>query len=1251
MGALDSAAKAFTNFFMKPAQKPESLFTSTKPTTGKPGTFITNASQPVYGPPAPVKKAPVPVVTGPVYGPPAPVKKTLAKPSVKAQTAFDTFISKGGSEQFRTEQPLPDAAQTTTRLSGAPAAQSMEFRAGEGLSNVTDVKPGPRVSTLKALSRGEDINVTQKPTRISEVGFAKETLAKESSIPQTLLSKAKEEVQIAANRNAPFAERVKSLETLTSPGIDIPVALAREAVFRPLASIGLGAYGLFSGANPEDVSVEIPKDAPQIVKTFLGDRPVKVFGQEMGVDLAKGIVERSTGQKFDARDPKQLASFLPLAMLGSLLEAPGLPGKKQAGKSILPFVEDYLLSTEGKAFAKTSGLAGDELRFAAHNNLFKTSPEYQAQVKAFVQDAAETAGKTTPSPKVDQIEAPSARASLEETPTPALKQTKELSPTKRSLQEPPRIETPVRSAEPPSGGSRPYDATTPQRPPRVKERGFIETMSESPNVSKETIAKIEALPNEVRYYDVYTDKAALGAAQARVAGAGRESAQAYVMSAQALDKDVATTGIELARIYAAEGKHAAEASLLLHLAELGTKSGQGSQALSILNKLSPEGWLMTAAKRVQEGTEAGGKSLSRRAVIKTGKQDVEAALTLSRQADKRMASLKKAADELKAQADELALKAKELKGKKMYEKAKKAKAKADEAYNKAVEASKIAERAAADVADKTHFLGKLDKRALASAGKRGALSDDLAAEIRRRAEEINKMEYGHYKVKKVGELSELIDRHVPKTRGQRINVGAQETLNTFRTMMAGVGIDFSFALRQGIMPFFRNPKTWLRSFKEQFRAVRSEAGYDAVMDEIYKSKYFSDAVESGVSFTDVNAKLMFREERYMSSLAEKVPLLGRNIRANARAYTAMANKLRIETFSSLMQAAKSSGNPVSKETAQGFARLVNASTGRGEYFEVMKGAAPFLNAVFFSPRLIAARAHFLNPWNYIRAARTNPKLAKEYLKSVVAYTTGVTTILALADLHPDVDVGLDWRSADFAKIRVGNTRFDISGGFQPWIRFIAQISTGKYVNSSTGKVITLGEGYKALTKKDIGQRFLESKLSPPFSLSLSLLEQQNPDGSKVKLSSEIGERVTPMIMSDLWDIYQENPQMVPAALMSGIFGVGVQSYAPPEAYVKLEELKKMDSEEFNTAWKTLKKENPALAEKVDRAGTESTFNEFDWSLTYMGVEDGTRAKYLYERLQKMPADESSALYQDLRTKKLISERVDKQLDYLYKAKE
>jgi hypothetical protein len=280
------------------------------------------------------------------------------------------------------------------------------------------------------------------------------------------------------------------------------------------------------------------------------------------------------------------------------------------------------------------------------------------------------------------------------------------------------------------------------------------------------------------------------------------------------------------------------------------------------------------------------------------------------------------------------------------------------------------------------------------------------------------------------------------------------------------------------------------------------------------------------------------EEKFMASIVEKVPVIGRITRATGRAYTSFLNKLRADVFSDIVSGATEVGKDLTALELKEISSFVNAASGRGS-LGVLEKAAPILNGVLFSPRLMASRIHFMNPVNYVKAS---PVVRKEMLKSMFSIAGYGLSIIGLAKLA-GAKIGTDPTSSDLGKMKVGDTRIDIWGGYQQYIRMFAQLYTGKYTSSTSGKEIKLGEGYKPLTRWDILWRQIESKESPIASLVTDILKQQNYAGEKINIPKELGSRFVPMLLGDLYDLYNDDPKLLPLSIV-GMFGAGLQTYKP-----------------------------------------------------------------------------------------------------------
>jgi len=365
-----------------------------------------------------------------------------------------------------------------------------------------------------------------------------------------------------------------------------------------------------------------------------------------------------------------------------------------------------------------------------------------------------------------------------------------------------------------------------------------------------------------------------------------------------------------------------------------------------------------------------------------------------------------------------------------------------------------------------------------------------------------------------------------------------EIANIPRAFMASA--DLSFGLRQGVVMAATHPAIFWKNFPKQIKYFVKEKWLRESNAEISGRPTFELANESGVSLTNMGKEMVGREEPFQSQLAERIPILGQLVKMSNRAYSGFANRLRMDVFDYLVKRAENAGRDPWKDKtlAQDIATVVNTGTGRGSLGKFER-AGPALNAFFFSPKLMASRLQMMNPAYYIKL----DKFARvEALKQLVSTAGAGLTILGLAKMA-GVEVGTDIRSADFGKIKIGNTRFDIGGGFLQYLRLAGQLWTGKVVSSTTGKVSTLGEGYKPRTRLDILMSAIQYKEAPIFSFATSLLKGQEAFGGEFNLGSEVGKRFVPMIIQDMVDVYKDDPSILPLSAL-GIFGVGLQTYSP-----------------------------------------------------------------------------------------------------------
>jgi hypothetical protein len=358
-----------------------------------------------------------------------------------------------------------------------------------------------------------------------------------------------------------------------------------------------------------------------------------------------------------------------------------------------------------------------------------------------------------------------------------------------------------------------------------------------------------------------------------------------------------------------------------------------------------------------------------------------------------------------------------------------------------------------------------------------------------------------------------------------------QVINTPKTIMSSV--DLSAPLRQGLPLIYR--KEWWSSLKPMLEAGASEKGFQELQTAIREMPTYSLMKGSKLALTEAGENLAKNEEAFLSSWVEKVPGIGRIIRASDRSYTMFLNKLRADTFDSLIKDAVKLGHDPA-DIGPKIAKFVNVSTGRGSLGMLEKNAVE-LNAVFFSPRLISSRLTMLNPKYYVDQPEP---LRKEALKALFATAGAGLTFAGLGKLA-GAELEGNITNSDFGKVKVGNTRIDPYGGFQQYIVAAGKLIKGESTSSVSGKTTELGIGYRAPTRRDVLLNFGENKLSPVASFIDTILKGKDFAGKPVSYPKEIANRFTPMFIGDLMDLAEEDPKLLPLGI-TGLFGMGLQSY-------------------------------------------------------------------------------------------------------------
>lgn len=376
------------------------------------------------------------------------------------------------------------------------------------------------------------------------------------------------------------------------------------------------------------------------------------------------------------------------------------------------------------------------------------------------------------------------------------------------------------------------------------------------------------------------------------------------------------------------------------------------------------------------------------------------------------------------------------------------------------------------------------------------------------------------------QIQQEINAARPMTKGEKL----LEVWNLPRATQAA--LDLSFALRQGgLGGLTAHPVRWTQAMGAAMKALVSEKGAFKAMQEIENSPLRRIAHKARLYIAPLNGTVTRREEVFISHLAEKLPGVGKLIRASERHYVTMGNKLRFDLFADFVKR-----NPQATEKELfAWAGFLNAMTGRGEFRGSMAKYDPALtgaSVAFYSPRFMLSRvqapgylANFL--------LRGSKPLRMEALKDVARTTGTVGAALGLASLA-GARVGTDPDSPDFLKIRHGNTRYDILSGYQQSARLGLRIL----------KNLRKPEEEREDPMELVAQ-FFKYKVSPSISTGTELMTGKNVLGQKVSKTDAIKQTFMPLAWQEIEEAFRDqgiSPTDAAAVSASNILGVSTSTY-------------------------------------------------------------------------------------------------------------
>lgn len=402
------------------------------------------------------------------------------------------------------------------------------------------------------------------------------------------------------------------------------------------------------------------------------------------------------------------------------------------------------------------------------------------------------------------------------------------------------------------------------------------------------------------------------------------------------------------------------------------------------------------------------------------------------------------------------------------------------------------------------------------------------------------------------ELNQIADKNVPqhikdalmeariveqqKTRRARQKVDLLRKKGAIERSLEVLGLprsllatgDMSATLRQGLLLSIRRPIKASKVFAKAFGAFFSQHKADQIDIAIKLSPNQKLRDKAKLYLTPMDRiDLASREEQFASTIAEKIPGLGKIILASERHMVATLNMLRAAAFD--QYAAQYPDASISDLRA--FADYVNKASGRGNLGKAA-AAAQGASFVFFAPRFAISR--FQAPFTLVQNWKNKP-VRNEIAKDFAAFTSVGGTILMLA-AYAGFDVGTDPEDSDFGKIIYGNTRVDIWGSFLQPARLVMQpVLAGKQ---------RFDRGETDIDILSAGMDFVKYKLSPAITIPAQLITGQDVVGQDRTLVATTLDATVPLTVQEAIDTFIEEDDAIMAggAFAGAFMGVGVSSF-------------------------------------------------------------------------------------------------------------
>lgn len=350
-------------------------------------------------------------------------------------------------------------------------------------------------------------------------------------------------------------------------------------------------------------------------------------------------------------------------------------------------------------------------------------------------------------------------------------------------------------------------------------------------------------------------------------------------------------------------------------------------------------------------------------------------------------------------------------------------------------------------------------------------------------------------------------------------------------------LDNSFMGRQGLRTLYTHPSAWYNGAKNSFKDIVKTLGgqntINALMADIYtRPNYINGEYhKSGI--------LNLAEEQYPTNLPERIPVLGRAFKASEAAFKGSSIRMRTDLYDLIKTIGENQGVNFSDiKEVEAIGEMINSLTAKGK---IDPNTAKGLKALgLWAPRMLKSHIDVLFDPLLAKSSFARKQAAFNLIKIVGS----MATIMLIANALKPGSAETNPTSSDFGKIKVGNTRFDFTGGMASLAILAARLYKNQTKSTSTGKITKFGT---SIVDKNRLQTFLDffmNKTTPPVGVIIDYAKGLDRDFETPTVGKELLRVTTPIAFQNALKLKDNASADAITGVLFDTIGVSSSTYEP-----------------------------------------------------------------------------------------------------------